>query len=451
MLIVDDVGDEDIADAGVERRRLADDVGPQQLPHVDGEPRQQVVGGETEGVIDVEDDRLAAGQGLQRQVAQPGVYRLAAQPFQLDELHLQIEGVLAGDAGDAVFGLPLRPRLQQIAPRLRLEILLQHVVEEVVAVAGRIAALDAAVLLLELRRGLVLQVVQQPILVRLGEAAEHIDQAVGVAGDEVERAFPQVEGGHLVDAVPPSLGGASVVDVGACEERNAHPLALPGHLQEEGRQPLLPDVVHPLPIIGGKVERLAHLLFHLDGDLAVGRPDLQHLQHPLLAGKEAVHLVPLDLEGGQRGNDVIHVGDAGDVGGEDAFPLVEEHAATAGRCDDAPPRLHLGVASAAEDLLALAQDDLLHLRDAGGQAEAGIGEGGHIRFDAARVGMERGAHRDVCLLQRADLHLARRAQQRVDGAHVERNRIIRWTGNASLHLHRAPIPRPAWRPPSPPP
>ena len=98
MLVVEVVGDHHVADPAIEGRRLAHHVEAAQIGEVARDGAEDLVGGPTERVIDVEDDGAALAQEFQvRQGAQARVEAGRIELAQLDHLGVDIEQVAAGD------------------------------------------------------------------------------------------------------------------------------------------------------------------------------------------------------------------------------------------------------------------------------------------------------------------------------------------------------------------
>ena len=75
VLVVDHARDHHVADVGVERGRLAEDVHAAQPGAVHRDLAQDVVGGDAQRIVDVDDHRAAAGQRGGVDVANPGIER----------------------------------------------------------------------------------------------------------------------------------------------------------------------------------------------------------------------------------------------------------------------------------------------------------------------------------------------------------------------------------------
>ena len=143
--------------------------------------------------------------------------------------------------------------------------------------------------------------------------------------------------------------------------------------------------------------------------LGVGRPAGGPLAHP--------QLVPLDLEGDQRGYEVVHVGGAG-----------QQHrvGAVAGVVPAPPARRGVGLlpvvdhdAVAREDLGLLAHDHQPRAGDLVGQPADRIDEGSEVGLVGAGQRVQARVDLAVRGLEHAQSGLAARAQQRVVGALVE--------------------------------
>jgi hypothetical protein len=109
MFVVDHAGDHDIADTAVQRRRLAHDVHPPHLSNVPGNLRQHLVRCHPQRIINIDDERLALLQPLNTGQAQPVVHAVQLELAQGDNLHLNVKGVLAGNANEPDIPLCLQP------------------------------------------------------------------------------------------------------------------------------------------------------------------------------------------------------------------------------------------------------------------------------------------------------------------------------------------------------
>ena len=101
MLVVDDVRDHHVADVGVERGRLAEDVHAAQPGPVDRDLAQDVVGGDAERVVDVDDHRAARGQRVGVDWAEPRIERLGVERAERDDLGGHAQRGRAPQVGDA--------------------------------------------------------------------------------------------------------------------------------------------------------------------------------------------------------------------------------------------------------------------------------------------------------------------------------------------------------------
>src|SRR5207248_11308072 len=141
--------------------------------------------------------------------------------------------------------------------------------------------------------------------------------------------------------------------------------------------------------------------------------------------EEAVKLVPLDLEAGEGGDEVVHVGGGGDVDGEGLFAVVEPAAAAAWGGDGLP--LLDVEALPGEDLGGLAHEDAADVHDAVGEALDAVEKGGHVGGFVAGVDVEGGVGVEVGLLEGFDLDLAGGAEHGGEGADVKLN-VLRGGG-----------------------
>ncbi len=152
-----------------------------------------MVGRQTQRIIDVDDHRAALAQQIGVDLRQPGVEILRVQLAEFDDLrvdgqtdparHLEDAALVFGGQAFGTLGLGFR------VPRV---ILAHRVIEEVLHVGACLAAPQQIVLVdqLGVARGadkLLDARTQEPHLAR-----QQVDQAMGVAGDEVDRAVFQV-------------------------------------------------------------------------------------------------------------------------------------------------------------------------------------------------------------------------------------------------------------------
>ena len=106
MLVVDDVGDHHVADIGVQCRRLAEDVHAAQRSRGLGHLAEDVVRGQPQRIVDVDDHRRAAAQRAGVDVLQPGIEARRIEAVQGDHLGGDVEGATAADVehSDRTFG-----------------------------------------------------------------------------------------------------------------------------------------------------------------------------------------------------------------------------------------------------------------------------------------------------------------------------------------------------------
>ena len=144
-----------------------------------------------------------------------------------------------------------------------------------------------------------------------------------------------------------------------------------------------------------------------------------------------MHLVPLDLIGGEDRYEVVDVARARDEDAELACAVVAERAAAAARLHDVPGADV--VAGGLEELVRLTEDDELDVEHLVRQARRRVREGrqiGHVREGAE---VEARAAEGVRLLERADAYLARRPQERVVRCYVEADLLGFGLGRTAIH------------------
>jgi hypothetical protein len=258
VLVVDDRGDHHVADVGVQRGRLAQHVDAAQVGRVDGHLAQQVVGGEAEGIVGVDDDRLAAGQDLGVDGAQARVEPRGIEVGQRDDLSGHAQRGLRADVLDARGDLG-RVALAAQLGAAGIEEVAGHEVQEVLPRALGAPVAEARELLLEVLVLPALDEGDELALVLARQPGDQVRQRVGVGGDEVQRRVAEpalVEvGAH---GRPPAPRHALVADLRAAEHAHAHRLALVGdrlHVLLEARAP---RVGQPGPVVGGAPEATAH-------------------------------------------------------------------------------------------------------------------------------------------------------------------------------------------------
>ena len=140
VLFVDDIRDHDVADARAEGRGLTEDVDTPKCGDAFGHFAQDVVGAQSKGVVDVDQDRRAPLQPVRGRGTQSGVEVARHQPVEDDDLRRHVEASLAGKEKDAPLLFLPRP-MSPALPRLGgLRVVgARGVVQKVVPVAARLA------------------------------------------------------------------------------------------------------------------------------------------------------------------------------------------------------------------------------------------------------------------------------------------------------------------------
>ena len=168
-----------------------------------------------------------------------------------------------------------------------------------------------------------------------------------------------------------------------------------------------PGTLQAAPVLGGAAERIGALV---RGGLVVRRPARRALAH--------ADLVPLDLEGHQGRDQVVHVRRTREQHGVRAVAGVVPAAPPGGRVRLLPLVDHDAVLR--EDLCLLAHD---HELGAGGHAVRQppdrVDQRAEVGLVAVGERVQARAHRTVGGLEHAQVRLAAGAQQRVVGALVE--------------------------------
>ena len=131
-----------------------------------------------------------------------------------------------------------------------------------------------------------------------------------------------------------------------------------------------------------------------------------------------MQLVPLDLVGDERRDQVVEVRGRGEQHRHRPVVAVEPAPAAGGRLDRVP-LLDPAEARALEDLRLLAHDDHRRLPHARGQPPHRVQEGAEVDLVGRRERMQARVHRAVRRLEHAQQRLARRPQQRRVRAVVE--------------------------------
>jgi hypothetical protein len=218
------------ADVGVQRGRLAEDVDAAQRGAVDRHLAQDVVGGDAERIVDVDDHGAARGQGPGVDFADPRVQGIRVERGERDDLGGNPERGGAPQVGHALLALGgpavvggVRTALAEIQAGHEIQEVLPRALATSLPEGGQLLAQD--VVLVEL-----LDERHQLGLALAGDARDDIDQAVRVRADEIERALGEPLHRQLgADRRPPAPGQPRVAGVGAAE----HPYAQ--------RQPPLAD------------------------------------------------------------------------------------------------------------------------------------------------------------------------------------------------------------------
>ena len=138
--------------------------------------------------------------------------------------------------------------------------------------------------------------------------------------------------------------------------------------------------------------------------------------------EERVHLVPLQLVGDQRRDQVVDIRSRGDQGGDGLLAVVVP-APPARRRLDLLPAEDVHVQLGADRTRALAEDDPAAVGDRSRKAAGGVDERAHVDLGLGGERMERALHADVGLLQSLDPDLAGALEHRRVGPHIELDRV----------------------------
>ena len=339
--------------------------------------------------------------------AQPRVEPRGIEVGQRDDLSRHAQRGLRADVLDARGDLGLVALAAQLgAPGV--EEVAGHEVQEVLPRALGAPVAKARELLLEVLVLPALDEGDELALVLAGQSGDEVRERVRVRGDEVQRRVAEpalVEvGAH---GRPPAPRHALVADLRPAEHAHAHRLALVGdrlHVLLEARAP---RVGQPRPVVGGAPEGRG---------AGLGRRALA--RRPAGGEHAPADLVPLDLVGDQRRDEVVDVGLRGEQDGEHLVAAVVPAPAARGRLDRVP-LLERPDAGAAEERRLLAHDDDLDADHRLGQAPDRVDEGAEVDLVALGQRVQRGAHRHVRGLEHAQARLAAGAQQRGVRALVE--------------------------------
>ena len=93
MLVEDDIGEHDIADAAVERGGLAEDVDAADLLGRHRDLGHEMIGGQAERVVDVDDDRVGCreGRSFRSHMAERGSIERDVELAEVDDLDADID------------------------------------------------------------------------------------------------------------------------------------------------------------------------------------------------------------------------------------------------------------------------------------------------------------------------------------------------------------------------
>ena len=144
----------------------------------------------------------------------------------------------------------------------------------------------------------------------------------------------------------------------------------------------------------------------------------QHDLVQVLCRQQLVQLVPLDLQGDQLRDDIVDVGEAGNVDRQ-RLHAIEVIPAAAARSALHLPILDVDVQGTLEDRGRLPKEDPANRRDGGRQAPQRIDECSGIGLGRSGLRVQAGLHPDVRLLENLQLGLARATEQSCVGPGVE--------------------------------
>ncbi len=252
-----------------------------------------------------------------------------------------------------------------------------------------------------------------------GHAGQDIDEAVGVGRHEVDRRFADTQLVHRrCDRQPPSAGVARVTQVGAADKTHHDFAFLAFDLHQglvEARAPRLPQ---PAPVVLARACGHARMV-------AVDRHVLER----------DVKLVPFNLIGDKRGDEVVDVRVGRDQYGKGGAVLVPAPASR-GRLDRFPAE-NVGPEHSLEALWALTHHHVTAAADGVGQPSDCIEQRSHVGLRLGRERVQDRAHAQMSLHQGLDLDLARALQHRGVGAHVELDGVPAGPPDFRRRLHRA--------------
>ena len=243
MLFVDHIRDHDVADAAVEGGGLTEDVDTPKCADAFRDFAQDVVGAQSQGIVDVDQDRGASLQPVRGRRTQPGVEVARHQTVENDDLRRHVKAGLAGKEKDAALLFlprPMRPPL----PRLRgLRVVgAGGVIQKVVPVAARLTLTEFAQLGHQFEVVAALRILHDLLLMAPGRAAQQVDDAVRVAGDEIHRSLLDPLPVHQIfDRLPPATGRLDIADLAATQHAHAEILFLRLDAAQRGQQ-VAPDL-----------------------------------------------------------------------------------------------------------------------------------------------------------------------------------------------------------------
>ena len=211
------------------------------------------------------------------------------------------------------------------------EVLPGREVEQVLPVRAARPRFQLRQFFLQLRRPVSPDERGQIVLSPPGRPGKHIDDGMGVRGDEVDRSFRRAQPvQHALGRKPPLVGGSGVAEMAAADHLHRVALAALRHELEVSPQSGSPDAPQPLPIRWLQSQPLADRR-----DLVVierlTRRGARHERAQVgVVGDDAVHLVPLDLIGHDRWDEVVEIGRRGDGRGERALAVIPPAATASG-------------------------------------------------------------------------------------------------------------------------
>src|SRR5712691_4889054 len=285
MLVVNRVRDHHVSHLRVERGSLAQDIYPRDPGAVFGDLPEDVVRGQAEGVVDVDDAGAGRAQPLLVDRPDAWVDRRRVELRDLEHLGCRVDtGPLRGYVPDAVRSLHLRTSGAQLrAVGMLVEELARPEVEPVGARSAAVAGLELAPFLSEVRV-IGADEVEDVFLEMPCDPGEDVDEAVRVGRHEIDRRLTHA---HLVhrgrDRLPPAAGVARVAEVAAADQPQDDPAFLAFDLGQDRVEVIAPGQAQAPPVLLARTRRQSRILV-VEGNVL----------------EQAMHLVPLDLEGDQR-------------------------------------------------------------------------------------------------------------------------------------------------------